>query len=188
MVVQDPHNRAVRDEKGRFVMYINDRLIAYSEDLLHWESHELDAVWPGGECSVAIAHYDPKHADHLILFTGGNHTGHFYAEGEVLFSLKDAEHPLEWLPRPILAADASIPYEDGYAAEPPHQPISSWRDTIFICGMTSLTVNGMPIMAAANITPAWQPPMPTPEWGEFAGYRHPVWNDETGKKLITAGV
>jgi len=136
MVVQDPSNRAVRDEKGRFVMYINDRLIAYSEDLLHWESHELDSVWPGGECSVAIAHYDPKNDDHLILFTGGNHTGHFYAEGEVLFSLKDPEHPLEWLLRPVLAADASIPYEDGYAAEPPHKPISHWRDTVFICGMT----------------------------------------------------
>jgi predicted GH43/DUF377 family glycosyl hydrolase len=135
-VVQDPHNRAVRDEKGRFVMYINDRLIAYSEDLLHWESHELDAVWPGGECSVAIAHYDPTHPDHLVLFTGGNHTGHFYAEGEVLFSLQNPERPIEWLPRPILAADASLPYEDGYAAEPPHQPVSHWRDTVFICGMT----------------------------------------------------
>lgn len=136
MVVQDPHNRAVRDTKGRFVMYINDRLIAYSEDLLHWESHDLEAVWPGGECSVAIAHYDPQNDDRLVLFTGGNHTGHFYAEGEVLFSLKDPEHPLDWLRRPILAADARIPYEDGYAAEPPHKPVSYWRDTIFICGMT----------------------------------------------------
>jgi len=136
MVVQDPYNRAVRDARGRFVMYINDRLIAYSDDLLHWESKDLDSVWPGGECSVAIAHYHPGNVDHLVLFTGGNHTGHFYAEGEVLFSLKDPERPLDWLPRPVLAAEVSIPYEDGYAAEPPHKPVSYWRDTVFICGMT----------------------------------------------------
>jgi predicted GH43/DUF377 family glycosyl hydrolase len=135
-VVQDQHNRAVRDNLGRFVMYINDRLIAYSDDLLHWESKELDSVWPGGECSVAIAHYHPGNADHLVLFTGGNHTGHFYAEGEVLFSLRDPEKPLDWLPRPVLAADMRIPHEDGYAADPPHKPISHWRDTVFICGMT----------------------------------------------------
>ncbi len=71
-----------------------------------------------------------------MLMTGGNHTGHFYAKGEVLFSLRDPEKPLEWLPRPVLAADASLPYEDGYSAEPPHRPISYWRDTVFICGMT----------------------------------------------------
>ena len=136
MVVQSPHNQAVRDAKGRFVMYINDRLIAYSEDLLHWQSKELDAVWPGGECSVAIAGYRPDNDDRLVLFTGGNHTGHFYAEGEVLFSLQDPELPLDWLPRPVLAADATIPYEDGYSAEPPHKPISHWRDTVFICGIT----------------------------------------------------
>ena len=136
MVVQDPDNRAVRDAKGRFVMYINDGLIAYSEDLLHWESKDLDAVWPGGECSVAIAHHNPARPDDLVLFTGGNHTGHFYAEGEVLFSLKDPEQPLEWLPRPVLSADATIPYEDGFSAQPPHEPISYWRDTVFICGMT----------------------------------------------------
>jgi hypothetical protein len=54
----------------------------------------------------------------------------------VLFSLKDPERPLDWLPRPVLAAEVSIPYEDGYAAEPPHKPVSYWRDTVFICGMT----------------------------------------------------
>jgi len=135
-VLQNPDNQAVRDAQGRFVMYINDRLIAYSDDLLHWESKELEAVWPGGECAVAFAHYNPDYPDALMLMTGGNHTGHFYAKGEVLFSLKEPEKPLEWLPRPVLAADASIPYEDGYAAEPPHQPISSWRDTVFVCGMT----------------------------------------------------
>jgi predicted GH43/DUF377 family glycosyl hydrolase len=135
-VLQDPRNRAVRDAEGRFVMYINDGLIAYSDDLLHWESKELSAVWPGGECAVAMANYHPTNKDHIVLFTGGNHTGHFYAKGEVLFSMRDPETPLEWLPRPVLAADAKIPYEDGYSAEPPHRPVSYWRDTVFMCGMT----------------------------------------------------
>lgn len=135
-VVQDPQNRAVRDTRGRFVMYINDSLIAYSEDMLHWESQELAAVWPGGECSLAIAHYRPEAPDDLVLFTGGHHTGHFYATGEVRFSLTDPETPLAWLPRPVLTADAAIPYENGYAATPPHQPISYWTDTVFGCGIT----------------------------------------------------
>lgn len=135
-VLQDPDNRAVRAADGRFVMYINDRLIAYSEDLLHWESKELASVWPGGECAVAFAHYHPTNPDYLMLMTGGNHTGHFYAKGEVLFSLQDPETPLAWLPRPVLSADATIPHEDGYSAEPPHRPVSYWRDTVFLCGMT----------------------------------------------------
>ena len=135
-VVQDPDNRPVRDASGRFVMYINDRLIAYSDDLLHWESRELDSAWPGGECAVAFASYHPTNRDHLVLMTGGNHTGHFYAIGEVLFSLRDPETPIAWLPRPVLAADATIPYEDGCSAEPPHRPVSYWRDTVFVCGMT----------------------------------------------------
>jgi predicted GH43/DUF377 family glycosyl hydrolase len=135
-VVQDPHNRAVRDPRGRFVMYINDRLMAYSEDLLFWESKELATGWPGGEICMVFAHYQPANDDRVVVFTGGNHTGHFYAEGEVLFSLKEPEKPLEWLPRPILTADTGIPYEDGFAAEPPHQPISHWRDTVWGCGMT----------------------------------------------------
>jgi hypothetical protein len=54
----------------------------------------------------------------------------------VLFSLQDPETPLAWLPRPVLAADATIPHEDGYSAEPPHRPVSPWRDTVFVCGMT----------------------------------------------------
>ena len=135
-VLQDPDNRAVRDAQGRFVMYINDRLIAYSEDLLHWESKTLDAAWPGGECAVAVTAYDPADPDRVVLFTGGNHTGHFYAVGEVLFSRGDPETPLAWLPRPVLAADPDIPHEDGYSAEPPHRPVSYWHDTVFICGMT----------------------------------------------------
>lgn len=135
-VLQDPDNQPVRDARGRFVMYINNSLIAYSDDLLHWESRKLDSVWPGGECAVALAHYHPKNRDHVVLMTGGHHTGHFYAMGEVLFSLRDPETPIEWLPRPILAADVNIPHEDGYSAEPPHRPVSYWRDTIFLCGMT----------------------------------------------------
>lgn len=136
MVVQDPRNRPVRDSQGRFIMYINDGLIAYSTDMLHWESREVTDLWPGGECSVAFAHHNPRRPDDLVLFTGGHHTGHFYATGEVLFSLTDPEHPREWLPRPVLTADSSIPYEDGRAVEPPHPPISHWRDTVFVCGMT----------------------------------------------------
>jgi predicted GH43/DUF377 family glycosyl hydrolase len=135
-VLQDPDNRAVRDAHGRFVMYINDGLIAYSDDLLSWESRDLESVWPGGECAVAVAHYRPDSADRLVLFTGGNHTGHFYAKGEVLFSLEDPERPLDWLLRPVLTADPRFPYEDGYAAEPPHELVSHWRDTVFVCGMT----------------------------------------------------
>ena len=135
-VLQDPNNRAVRDARGKFVMYINDQLIAYSGDLYHWESKEMDAVWPGGECAMAFANTHPTNKDYLVLFTGGNHTGHFYAKGEVLFSLKDPERPIDWLPRPVLAADQKIPHENGYSAEPPHKPVSYWRDTVFICGMT----------------------------------------------------
>jgi predicted GH43/DUF377 family glycosyl hydrolase len=139
-VLQDPQNRAVRDSLGRFVMYINNGLIAYSADMLHWESCEIDSVWPGGECAIAMAHYNPEQPDNLVLFTGGHHTGHFYALGEVLFSLKDPEQPLAWLPRSVLSADANISYEDGRAVAPPHPPVSFWRDTVFSCGMT--LVNG----------------------------------------------
>lgn len=135
-VLQDPDNRAVRDAKGRFVMYINNGLIAYSEDLLYWESKELASAWPGGECAVAVANYHRTNPDHVLLLTGGNHTGHFYAIGEVRFSLREPETPLAWLPRPVLAADARIPFEDGFSAEPPHRPVSYWRDTVFLCGMT----------------------------------------------------
>jgi hypothetical protein len=34
-------------------------------------------------------------------------------------------------------ADEKIPYEDGYSAEAPHRPVSYWRDTVFIRGMTA---------------------------------------------------
>jgi predicted GH43/DUF377 family glycosyl hydrolase len=137
VVLQDPQNRPVRDAQGRFVMYINNGLIAHSRDLVHWESTDLTSVWPGGECAIAVAQYHPANRDHVVLFTGGNHTGHFYALGEVLFSRRDPGTPIEWLPRPVLSADTKIPYEDGFSADPPHQPVSYWRDTVFACGMTA---------------------------------------------------
>ncbi len=58
-VLQDGDNRPVRDAKGRFVMYINDGIIAYSTDLLHWESTEVDRFWPGGEGCFALAKHNP---------------------------------------------------------------------------------------------------------------------------------
>jgi predicted GH43/DUF377 family glycosyl hydrolase len=70
------------------------------------------------------------------LFTGGHHTGHFYAVGEVLFSQRDPTNPLAFLPSPVLAADPAIAYESGRLAAPPHQPISSFRDCIFFNGLT----------------------------------------------------
>jgi predicted GH43/DUF377 family glycosyl hydrolase len=138
VVLQNPLNEPVRAANGKFVMYINDGLIAYSDDLLHWESREIPVAqrWPGGEGCFALAGHDPQHPERIVLFTGGHHTGHFYAVGEVLFSLDNPEQPLEWLPRPILHAEAQYPYESGLSAEPPHQPISTFRDCIFFNGLT----------------------------------------------------
>jgi predicted GH43/DUF377 family glycosyl hydrolase len=135
VVLQNPNNEAVR-VGGKFVMHINDGLMAYSDDLLHWESKEIAGRWPGGEGCFALADHNPARPDDIVLFTGGHHTGHFYAIGEVLFSKNDPEKPLEFLPRPIIAADKQYPYEDGFAAEPPHQFISIFADTIFFTGLT----------------------------------------------------
>lgn len=134
-VVQDPDNEAVMIN-GKFVMYINDGLMGISDDLIHWESVELDSRWPGGEGCFALTNYNPKHTDDIILFTGGHHTGHFYAIGEVLFNKRDPGKPITWLPRPVLTADERIPWENGLSAEPPHKPVSCFRDTIFFTGMT----------------------------------------------------
>ena len=133
-VVQNPQNEAVKIN-GKFVMYINDGLMGYSDDLIHWESVEIKNEWPGGECAVAICDHRPNHPDDIILFTGGHHTGHFYAKGEVLFSKRDVTKPLEWLPRPILWAEPKYPYEDGYSTDG-KTPISHWRDTVFFTGIT----------------------------------------------------
>jgi predicted GH43/DUF377 family glycosyl hydrolase len=104
VVVQNANNEAVRIN-GKFVMYINDGLIGYSDDMIHWESEETKNLWPGGEGCFALADYDKSHPDNMILFTGGHHTGHFYAVGEVLFSKSDVTQPLEWLPRPVLTPE-----------------------------------------------------------------------------------
>jgi predicted GH43/DUF377 family glycosyl hydrolase len=135
VVLHDPQNRAVK-ANGKFIMYINDGLIAYSDDLLHWESHDATEHWPGGEGCLALTHYSKDRPDDIVLFTGGNHTGHFYAIGEVLFSSKDPERPLSWLPRPVLKAEGTYPWESGLSAEPPHAPISTFRDCIFFNALT----------------------------------------------------
>ena len=135
VVLHDPHNGAVK-ANGKFVMYINDGLIAYSNDLIHWESREVGERWPGGEGCLALARHSKERPDDIILFTGGNHTGHFYAIGEVLFSLTEPERPRACLPRPVLAAEEAYPWESGLDAAPPHRPISTFRDCIFFNALT----------------------------------------------------
>ena len=135
VVVQNPDNEGVKIN-GKFIMYLNNGLIAYSDDLIHWESHMVENLWPGGEGCFAVTDYSEDHKDEIVLFTGGHHTGHFYAIGEVLFDKEAPERPVEWLPRPVLYAEPVYPWEDGLSAEPPHQPVSYWRDTIFFTGMT----------------------------------------------------
>jgi predicted GH43/DUF377 family glycosyl hydrolase len=135
VVLQSPTNDAVA-VNGKFVMYINDGLMAFSEDLIRWESAEIGHRWPGGEGCFALAQHNPAAPEDIVLFTGGHHTGHFYAIGEVLLSTKDTTCPLAWLPSPVLKADPEIPHESGYSAEPPHPPISSFRDCVFFNGLT----------------------------------------------------
>lgn len=137
-VLQNPNNEAVRDKNGKFVMYLNDGLVAYSEDLVHWRSTAMAAPFPGGEGCFALAQYDPKNPDAVILFTGGHHTGHFYAVGEVLLDLADCSKPLDWVRRPVLTADPNIPYEDGKLKDPPYERCSYFGDTIFFTGMTQV--------------------------------------------------
>ncbi|HUI11310.1 MAG TPA: hypothetical protein VL221_13350 [Bacteroidota bacterium] len=135
VVLHDPHNRALK-VNGKFVMYINDGLIAYSDDLVHWESRDVKERWPGGEGCLALGRHSEKNPDDIVLFTGGNHTGHFYAIGEVLFSAANPEQPRAWLPRPVLKAEPRYPWESGRAAEPPHRIISTFRDCIFFNALT----------------------------------------------------
>lgn len=135
VILQNGENNAVRIN-GKFVMYINDGLMAYSDDMLHWQSKEIAHRWPGGEGCFALTGHNQNRPDDLVLFTGGHHTGHFYAIGEVLFSINDPEKPIEYLPRPVLAADKKFPYEDGFSADEPGKFISCWADTIFFTGMT----------------------------------------------------
>jgi predicted GH43/DUF377 family glycosyl hydrolase len=136
VVVQDGDNNAVR-VNGKFVMYVNDGLIGYSDDLVHWDSEQVTTdLWPGGEGCFALANHDPARSDDIVLFTGGHHHGHFYAVGQVLFSRRDPSRALAYLPRPMLTADPAIPHESGRRAQPPHERISAFRDCIFFNGLT----------------------------------------------------
>jgi predicted GH43/DUF377 family glycosyl hydrolase len=135
VILQNPNNEAVR-VNGKFVMYINFGLMAYSDDMVHWESKEVDRGFPNEECCFALADYDAKHPGNMILFTGGPHTGHFYAVGEMLYSKKDPEKPVAYLHRPALAADSTLPYEHGFTATAPHKLVSSYADCIFFNGLT----------------------------------------------------
>lgn len=135
VVLQNPRNEAVR-VNGKYVMYLNDGLIAYSDDLIHWESKENPNRWPGGEGCFALCDHTLADPDRIILFTGGNHTGHFYAIGEVLLSKKNPEKALDYLPAPVLAANPHYPYENGYTADAPFRPISAFSDCIFFNGLT----------------------------------------------------
>jgi predicted GH43/DUF377 family glycosyl hydrolase len=134
-VLQNPRNEAVRVD-GRFVMYLNNGLVAYSDDLLHWQSRTVDDLWPGGEGCFALADYSSRDPDDIVLFTGGHHTGHFYAIGEVLLSKSDPEHARDWLPRPVVAAEEKYPWENCRSPEDPDRLVSSFRDTIFFTGLT----------------------------------------------------
>jgi predicted GH43/DUF377 family glycosyl hydrolase len=134
-VLQNPANQAVPVD-GRFVMYLNNGLVAYSDDLLHWRSERVDRLWPGGEGCFAVTDYSARHPDAIVLFTGGHHTGHFYAIGEVLLTKAEPQHAIDWLPRPVLAAEQRYPWEDGRSAEDPNLLVSPFRETIFFTGMT----------------------------------------------------
>lgn len=136
VVLQNPNNEAVK-VNGKYIMYLNDGLIAYSNDLLKWESKENPNKWPGGEGCFALCDHIPSDPDRIILFTGGNHTGHFYAIGEVLFSKKNPEKPIDYLPFPVLKANPRYPYEHGFSADAPYTPVvSSFSDCIFFNGLT----------------------------------------------------
>jgi predicted GH43/DUF377 family glycosyl hydrolase len=135
VVLQNGNNEAVKIN-GKYVMYINDNLMAYSKDMLHWESKEVKTSFPGGECCFALAEYDNKDPNKIILFTGGNHTGHFYAIGQVLFSKSNPEHPIEYLPKPALYADSTLSYEHGFSATEPNKLVSIFADCIFFNGLT----------------------------------------------------
>ena len=135
VVLQNPNNEAVK-VNGKFIMYLNDGLIAYSDDLINWESKENKNHWPGGEGCFALCDHDPSDAGKIVLFTGGNHTGNFYAIGQVLLSKNDPEKPISYLPQPILKANPSYPYESGFTYTPPYKPISHFSDCIFFNALT----------------------------------------------------
>lgn len=135
VVLQNPDNEPVK-VNGKYIMYLNYGLIAYSDDLIHWESKDTEGSWPGDEGCFALCDHDPSHPDDIILFTGGNHCGHFYAVGEVLLSKKAPEIPRDYLPAPVLQANPHYPYENGFTADAPFTPISAYSDCIFFNGLT----------------------------------------------------
>lgn len=134
VVLCGPDNRPIRVE-GSYLMYVNGHIIGRSDDLVHWESTRLTARWPGGEGCFALADYS-NDTDDILLFTGGNHSGHFYAIGEVRFSKRDPAAPVAWLPRPVLHAEARYPHESGCSASDPARKVSPYRDCIFFNGLT----------------------------------------------------
>lgn len=134
-VVVNPHNRAVRIN-GKFVMYLDNGRMAYSRDMLHWKTVKTTIHFPGGETCFALANYDKARPNDIILFTGGNFTGNFYAIGEVLLSKKNLTKVLAYLPKPVLAANPKIPYEHGFSATDPKKLVSTFSDCIFFTGLT----------------------------------------------------
>ncbi|QWB95417.1 hypothetical protein KHQ89_05540 [Mycoplasmatota bacterium] len=131
-VLQNPENEAVLIN-NEYIMYLNNFLIAKSKDLINWTSHQSSYQWPGGEGCFAVTDYQDN--DNIILFTGGHHSGYFYAIGEVLFSKLDVTKPIDYLNRPILKTD-DRPYENGYDYKKPDVLVSAWKNTIFFTGMT----------------------------------------------------
>jgi predicted GH43/DUF377 family glycosyl hydrolase len=104
VVLQTPENQAAK-ANGKFVMYLDSNLLAYSDDLIHWTSKRVASPWPGGENCVALADWNPKYPNNILLFTAGPHSGHFYGVGEVLLDRSDPEKAIECLPRPIFCAE-----------------------------------------------------------------------------------
>ena len=104
--------------------------------MIHWVTGKKPLRYPGDECCFALTNYSPGHPNRIVLFTGGNFTGYFYAIGEVLFSKKNPAKPLAFLPAPVLKANPKIPYENGFSATDPAKAISSYDDTIFFTGLT----------------------------------------------------
>ena len=133
-IMQNTKNEAVR-VNGKFTMFINDGIIAYSEDMIHWKSETLNAAFAGGECSFAVCDYDADNPDNVILFTGGANAGRHYAVGEVLFNKHDLKTPVEWLPRPVIYTEPQYPWENCWMIDG-KTPNSGWYDTVFLTYLT----------------------------------------------------
>ncbi len=138
-ILQNPDNEPVKVNK-KFIMYLNDGLIAYSSDLIHWESKEMPRI-PGGECCVAIADHSTQEPKNIVLFTGGGGEGtpwegeHRYAIGEVLFSREAPEKSISVLEKPILYAEEKYPWEMGKSAVEPGKEVAH-PDVIFFDALT----------------------------------------------------